>query len=663
MPSREFKFDIELIMKLIFPILVLILTVANSQAQTVQQVPFSKGVNLTEWFQAGSPGQIDFSKYTYEDMVDVKSLGVDVIRLPINLHSMTLGAPDYELDPLFLFFLDQVVDWAEELEIYLILDNHTFNPSVSTDPNIGDILNPVWENMAEHYKDRSDFVLYEILNEPHGISNSLWGSIQGEVIETIRSIDTTHTIIVGASDYNSFRSLQYIPEYADTNLIYTFHFYDPFVVTHQGATWTDPSLANLGGIPFPYDADNMPAVPNDLAGTWVEGAFNNYSNEGNAAWVENALDIAIGFSETRGVPVFCGEFGVYIPNSDNQTRVNWYEVVASYLTEHNVSWTIWDYRGGFGVYEQGGNDLFDHDLNIPLLEVLGFNTPEQTEFVVEADSTEFDIYSDFTAQGVRGASNVNSGLLELYNEEHVLDGDYSMYWSGSSQYEYIGFDFAPNKDLTRLVSEGYELVIYTRGTDPFSFDIRFIDTKTGADGDRPWRMNLRIEPDELNWDGEWEEIRIPLSSFTEMGSWDENQWFDPRGDFDWSAVDVFQLVEESNTMGDAEIWIDAIGIVEAGSTTLNSEMDSRPLEFTLNQNYPNPFNPVTTISFTLAKNTLATLSVFDVMGREVAQLENSYLPSGSYSVKFEGAGLASGIYFYKLTTSAGTEVKKMILLK
>ncbi len=663
MPSREFKFDIELIMKLIFPILVLILTVANSQAQTVQQVPFSKGVNLTEWFQAGSPGQIDFSKYTYEDIVDVKSLGVDVIRLPINLHSMTLGAPDYELDPLFLFFLDQVVDWAEELEIYLILDNHTFNPSVSTDPNIGDILNPVWENMAEHYKDRSDFVLYEILNEPHGISNSLWGSIQGEVIETIRSVDTTHTIIVGASDYNSFRSLQFIPEYADTNLIYTFHFYDPFVVTHQGATWTDPSLSNLSGIPFPYDADNMPAVPNDLAGTWVEGAFNNYSNEGNAAWVENALDIAIGFSETRGVPVFCGEFGVYIPNSDNQTRVNWYEVVASYLTEHNVSWTIWDYRGGFGVYEQGGNDLFDHDLNIPLLEVLGFNTPEQTEFVVEADSTEFDIYSDFTAQGVRGASNVNSGLLELYNAEHVLDGDYSMYWSGSSQYEYIGFDFAPNKDLTRLVSEGYELVIYTRGTDPFSFDIRFIDTKTGADGDRPWRMNLRIEPDELNWDGEWEEIRIPLSSFTEMGSWDENQWFDPRGDFDWSAVDVFQLVEESNTMGDAEIWIDAIGIVEAGSTTLNSEMDSHPLEFTLNQNYPNPFNPVTTISFTLAKNTLATLSVFDVMGREVAQLENSYLPSGSYSVKFEGVGLASGIYFYKLTTSAGTEIKKMILLK
>ena len=187
----------------------------SSLAQSTNEVPFSKGVNLTEWFQAGSASQIDFSKFTFEDVKDIKSLGVDVIRLPINLHAMTKGAPNYELEPLFLFFLDEVVDWAEELEIYLILDNHTFDPGTATDPNIGDILNPVWENMAKHYKDRSKYVLYEILNEPHGISNSTWSSIQGEVISTIRAVDTTHTIIVGASDYNSFRSLKFLPEYAN----------------------------------------------------------------------------------------------------------------------------------------------------------------------------------------------------------------------------------------------------------------------------------------------------------------------------------------------------------------------------------------------------------------------------------------------------------------
>ena len=311
-------------------------------------------------------------------------------------------------------------------------------------------------------------------------------------------------------------------------------------------------------------------IPRELVGTWVEGAFNNYSNEGNAAWIKNALDIAIDFSETRDVPIFCGEFGVYIPNSDNQTRVNWYDIVANYLTEHQISWTIWDYRGRFGVYEQGGNDLFDHDLNIPLLEVLGFTVPNQTEFIIKADSNGFDIYSDFMEQGIRGASNVQNGTIGFYDTEYVLDGEYSIYWSGSSQYEHVGFDFAPNKDLSLLVSEGYELVMYTRGLEAFSFDIRFIDTKTTVDGDRPWRMNVRIASNDLQWNGEWEEIRIPLSSFTEMGSWDENTWFNPQGDFDWKAVDVFQIVEESGSMGNAEIWMDAIGIVDSGETTVGN---------------------------------------------------------------------------------------------
>ena len=66
--------------------------------------PFSRGVNLTSWFQAGGPRNIPFTKFTKEDFEDIQSLGCDVIRLPINLHAMTTGTSDYELDPLFLMF-------------------------------------------------------------------------------------------------------------------------------------------------------------------------------------------------------------------------------------------------------------------------------------------------------------------------------------------------------------------------------------------------------------------------------------------------------------------------------------------------------------------------------------------------------------------------------
>ncbi|MBS0012180.1 MAG: cellulase family glycosylhydrolase [Bacteroidales bacterium] len=81
------------------------------------------------------------------------------------------GAPDYILDDIFIENLHKVIDWAEELQIHLILDNHTFNPSVNTDPEVGDILNKVWAQMAQEFSGRSEYIYYEILNEPHGIKD------------------------------------------------------------------------------------------------------------------------------------------------------------------------------------------------------------------------------------------------------------------------------------------------------------------------------------------------------------------------------------------------------------------------------------------------------------------------------------------------------------
>ncbi len=376
-------------------IFILVLLISFMLETFAQSTPFNKGVNLTNWFQVNNPGQIQFTKYTKSDFEDIKSLGVDVIRLPINLHSMVTNTNDYELDPLFLKFLDEVVDWAEELEIHLILDNHTFNPSVSTDPNIKNILIPVWQNMAMYFKDRSNLIYFEILNEPHGISDALWNAIQGEVISAIREIDTVHTLIVGPSGFNSYYNLNTMPNYDDDNLIYTFHFYDPFIFTHQGASWTEPSMVSLENVPFPYIQSEMPPFPSDLVGTWIQSSFNNYINDGTVGKVRELLDIAANFKNQRGVPLFCGEFGVLMNNVDNNDRIFWYGIVRSYLESKGISWTTWDYHGAFGLFEEFGNDLFDHDLNIKLLESLGLNVPVQSELIINPDTTGFSIYSDY----------------------------------------------------------------------------------------------------------------------------------------------------------------------------------------------------------------------------------------------------------------------------
>ena len=86
-------------------------------------------------------------------------------------------------------------------------------------------------------------------------------------------------------------------------------------------------------------------------------------------------------------------------------------------------------------------------------------------------------------------------------------------------------------------------------------------------------------------------------------------------------------------------------------------------DFILKQNYPNPFNPETNISYELKQKAFVTLKVFDLSGKEVAVLVNGIKSSGSYNVKFSGADLSSGLYFYKLESGEFSEVKKMMLIK
>jgi hypothetical protein len=88
-----------------------------------------------------------------------------------------------------------------------------------------------------------------------------------------------------------------------------------------------------------------------------------------------------------------------------------------------------------------------------------------------------------------------------------------------------------------------------------------------------------------------------------------------------------------------------------------------PADFALSQNFPNPFNPSTTIRFEIPSPGFVTLKVFDVLGREIATLIQDRVAAGEYSVPWDAASCASGVYYYKLETTNTVLVKKMILLR
>jgi len=647
-------------MKSLFTFFLIVMTAALQA-----QVPFTKGINLTRWFQVNSSSQIQFTRYTKKDFERIKSLGVDAIRLPINLHAMTNGAPDYILDPLFLEFLDEVVDWSEELQINLILDNHTFDVNSNTDPAIGDVLVKVWKQMAAHYKNRTGYLFYEVLNEPHGISDALWGSIQQRVIDAIRTEDTFHYIVVGSANWNSYRNLNQMPVYTDAKLIYTFHFYDPFVFTHQGASWTNPSMVPLGGVPFPYRATDMPAIPASLKGTWVESALNNYVNDGTVAKVKSLIDIAVNFKIARNVPVFCGEFGVHIPTSPDADRVYWYDVVRKYLEEKQIPWTIWDYQGSFGLFEKGSNELFDYDLNVPLLDALGLNVPPQLPYIQRPQTNSFVLYDDYIGEGIVNASYANAGKLDFYNTNAPQQGTKSIYWTNVNQYNTIAFDFKPNKDLSLLPVNDYVLEFWVKGNTPdVKFDVRFIDTKA-SDTDRPWRKGKTIDQSFAVWDGAWKKISLLLSELEDKGAYD-NGWIPPPGSFDWKRVDRFEIVAEHQALTGIEFWFDDIRVsgeeIPYEDPVLAIE-DATP-EFEL---YPNPMKEQVIIHYALPFGGPSTIHIYSLQGQLIHTLINGSEAPGEHWIAWEGGNgdggsAPPGLYLVELRAQHTRAVKKLMKL-
>lgn len=335
--------------------------------------PFTKGVNFTNWLEYRTAEAIDPDYFTRADFVNAKSLGCDVIRLPIHFERICSTEDGYSIPQKVLTILDNAVAWTAELGLHIILDFHNATHADSFTPvDVEKVLNPVWTQLATRYKDAPDHVVYEIMNEPHGIEIPVWNAIIERVFKLIRAIDGKHWIIVGGADWNSTAAMKTLPDFHDDKVIYTFHYYDPHTFTHQGAVWCH--MERVLGLPFPYDAEKMPPLPENP--TDVEKrCFSTYPMTGRLEAVVDCFDQYAAFSQDRNAPVYCGEFGCFMSVPD-ELRVNWYRIVAQLLEERGIARTSWDYRGGFGVFKPGQRGVtprFPEDLNRPLLEAMGLN--------------------------------------------------------------------------------------------------------------------------------------------------------------------------------------------------------------------------------------------------------------------------------------------------
>jgi endoglucanase len=292
-----------------------------------QNKRLGRGVNLGNALEAANEG--DWGMVLEEDFFRIiKEGGFDSVRVPIRWDAHADKKAPYSIDLKFYERIDWVVAQAKKNNLNVILDWHNYTELMESLGMQKERFLGIWEQIAQHYAKEPEGVYFELLNEPNGTlsANGSWNTIQMEAIALIRKTNPTRTLIVTGGEWSAFGSLYLLqlPE-EDRNLIVTFHYYLPFMFTHQGAEWAEGSTDWLGT-------------------TWT-GTMSQKSA------ISRDFDTAAMWAAQNGRPLFLGEFGAY-SKADMDSRARWTDYVAREAEKRGFSWAYWEFGAGFGVYDR-----------------------------------------------------------------------------------------------------------------------------------------------------------------------------------------------------------------------------------------------------------------------------------------------------------------------
>ncbi|MCX8183243.1 MAG: glycoside hydrolase family 5 protein [Crenarchaeota archaeon] len=309
--------------------------------EAVLESKMHRGINIGNALEAPKEG--DWGVYIRDEYFRIiREAGFDTVRIPIRWSAHAEKNPPYRIDEDFFNRVDWVVSKSLEQNLITIINIHHYEEIMQDPSGHSDRFKALWSQISEHYKDYSEKLYFELLNEPYGeLTDEKWNMLIRETVEIIRRTNPIRKIIIGPTGWNSVYNLKglVIPE--DENIIVTFHFYTPFEFTHQGAEWVSPS----------------PAVGRKWLGT-----------EAEKKQITEELDMAVQWAAQHGdVPLFMGEFGAY-SKADMHSRVRWTRFVAREAEKRGIAWCYWEFCAGFGAYDQDKGEWRTELLNALISE-------------------------------------------------------------------------------------------------------------------------------------------------------------------------------------------------------------------------------------------------------------------------------------------------------
>ena len=303
----------------------LALTSTAPAADAPRSLPVGACINMGGQLEAESETAHGGARIEASDFKRIRATGFTTVRIPVRWSVKTGGGPGYAIDPAWMERVTTVVDQALAAGLNVILNDHHFN-ALDADPSANSAkLAALWEQIAAHFADRPTSRLwFEIENEPHEkLTNALLDETFAPALKAIRASNPDRPVVIGGDNWSGIDSLATLELPDDPNVYPTFHYYEPFDFTHQGAGWVDPSPKIGRRYGTPADAERLVA---------------------DTAKVK-------AYTARTGLIPFMGESGAYDAHVPLDQRVQYTRAVHDAFAPLAVGICGWAYTNTFPYYD------------------------------------------------------------------------------------------------------------------------------------------------------------------------------------------------------------------------------------------------------------------------------------------------------------------------
>jgi len=302
-----------------------------SAAARATAAAIGRGVNFGNMLEAPVEGDWGL-KVTPEFIDSAAAVGFKSVRLPVRWSNHAAVARPFTIDHAFMMRVDSIVDRLLGKGLYVVLNMHHYRQLDGDTRDAGEeaVFEPLvderfirmWVQIAEQFRNKSDHLVFELYNEPHGrLDDAGWNVLAARTLGAVRHSNPSRIVVIGPIGWNSAGSLEWLRLPNDANLIVTVHNYDPFTFTHQGASW----------------AGSPPTGVTCCTATQI-------------AALTAPLETARAWSATHDYPIFLGEFGAY-EAGDMASRARFTRYMRDAAESRGITWTYWEFAAGFGVYD------------------------------------------------------------------------------------------------------------------------------------------------------------------------------------------------------------------------------------------------------------------------------------------------------------------------